>query len=150
VQNSKEYIKGKILYKTEWEGQAPDMPPTKIEDRVLLYKKRNQFRPLIPTNIQDLDHIKICSDAKDIKNENNLNLTNDLKALNFNKDSNNTIKFVKPDYPYDVNDPRNILVFEKIKKLKTELLLKYLYKEYMLPYYDFDSIRQLILISGKM
>ncbi len=145
MQNSKEYIKGKILYKTEWEGQAPDMPPTKIEDRVLLYKKRNQFRPLIPTNIQDLDHIKICSDAKDIKNENNLNLTNDLKALNFNKDSNNTIKFVKPDYPYDVNDPRNILVFEKIKKLKTELLLKYLYKEYMLPYYDFDSIRQLIL-----
>lgn len=132
-ENSKAYIRGKILYKTEWEGQAPDMPPTKIEDRVILYEKRTRQNPLSPQLNQD-----------QLDKTNNLDNLN--KNFNLNSELDNQYyKQVKPDYPYDINDPRNVLIFEKIKKLKTELLLKFLYKEYMLPYYDIESIRQMIL-----
>jgi hypothetical protein len=32
-------IEGSILLKTEWEGRAPDLPPTKIEDKLELVNK---------------------------------------------------------------------------------------------------------------
>jgi len=119
------------------------MPPTKIENRVILYEKRIKQSPLQP--LANLDYF--TENQKQIQQqhqESNSMLLNNLNN-NLEKKKLPIYKIVKPDYPYDINDPRNVLVFEKIKKLKTELLLRYLYKEYMLPYYDIESIRQLIL-----
>lgn len=53
----------------------------------------------------------------------------------------------KSDYPFDLNDPRNIVHLESLKKQKTEMLLKYLHKEHKLQYYNVDSLRQFLLIS---
>lgn len=119
------------------------MPPTKIEDRLILYEKRTKQNPVQPFAITNQ------TETESRKNQMQQNLNN-FNLNNYNNQENkkgSLWKSVKPDYPYDINDPRNVLVFEKIKKLKTELLLKYLYKEYMLPYYDIESIRQLILLK---
>lgn len=138
LEKSKEYVKGKILYKTEWEGQAPDMPPTKIEDRVKLHEKRT--KPNFVTN-SNSNTVAPGECENLLSNLNNFDLTEKQNSLSeFNK-------LVKTDYPYDINDPRNVSIFDMIKKLKTEFLLKYLYKEYMLPYYDIKSIRQEILMK---
>ena len=94
--------KGRIFIKAEWEGQAPDMPPTKIDDKGNLIKKQLNFKDLIT-------------------------------------------KINSYDYPFDINDPRNIMFFEQMKKKKTELLLKYLRKEYMLSFYDMKSLRHYLL-----
>lgn len=125
------------------------MPPTKIEDRVVLYEKRTKQNPLQPSALLDSAN---AADSLPDKYQNK-NLINNLNNFNLNANENyekNLSSYplsskIKPDYPYDINDPRNVGIFEKIKKLKTELLLKYLYKEYMLPYFDIESLRQLIL-----
>jgi len=121
------------------------MPPTKIEDRVILYEKRHNQNSILPAHLADMDKLVIKSNIpKEQQNQKDKNAVSDTKNLNSNKEIPNS-QFVVPDYPYDINDPRNVLIFEKIKKFKTELLLKYLYKEYMLPFFDVDSIRQIIL-----
>jgi hypothetical protein len=103
VQIKKEKIyKGRIYLKTEWEGQAPDLPPTKIEDKVNLLNRQKDFK----INVKKINNY---------------------------------------DFPYDINDPRNVTFFEEMKKAKTELLLKYLSKEYNLPFYDLRSLRQYLL-----
>ena len=51
------------------------------------------------------------------------------------------------DYPFDINDPRNIFIFDKIKREKTEIMLKYFLKEIELPYTDIESVRHLLLIG---
>ena len=76
--------KGRVFIKAEWEGQAPDMPPTKIDDKGTLMKKQYNFKDQIT-------------------------------------------KLNAYDYPFDINDPRNIMFFEQMKKKKTELLLKILF-----------------------
>jgi len=96
--------KGKILLKLEWEGVGPDMPPTKMEDKINLIKKQ-----------------KASKEQTSIMN--------------------------RYDFPFDINDPRNVIYFEKMKKLKTEILLKYLNKEYMLPFYDVKSLRHYLLVK---
>jgi hypothetical protein len=58
-------IEGSILLKTEWEGRAPDLPPTKIEDKLELVNKQLEFK----------EYIKKEFDI---------------------------------EYPFDVNDPRNV------------------------------------------
>jgi hypothetical protein len=93
--------KGRVLIKVEWEGRAPEMPPTKIEDRSNLYNKQFDFKQMIQ-------------------------------------------KRYKYNFPYDLNDPRNVGILELIKKRKTELLLKHLFKEYLIPYYDVESLRHFI------
>jgi hypothetical protein len=100
----KKDYKGRVFLKAEWDGRGPDMPPTKIEDRIVLHNKQKEFKNQIS-----------------IKN--------------------------RYDYPYDVNDPRNLIFFDEIKKAKTELLLKYLYKEYMLPFHDAESLRHFLLVK---
>jgi hypothetical protein len=97
------------------------MPPTKIEERVKLHEKQKFNNPFIARTIEDFN-----------------------KYLDYNL-SHQFFKFFKSDYPYDINDPRNIPILEKIKTLKTELLLRFLYKEYMLPFFEFESLRQKIL-----
>jgi hypothetical protein len=54
-------------------------------------------------------------------------------------------KYNKYNYPFDVNDPRNKYLFAKMKKEKTELMLKYFLKEIELPYTDLDSFRHALL-----
>jgi hypothetical protein len=93
--------KGRVLIKLEWEGRAPEMPPTKMEDRGNLYNKQYDFKQSIQ-------------------------------------------KRYKYNFPYDLNDPRNIAILEMIKKRKTELLLKHLFKEYLIPFYDVESLRHFI------
>ena len=97
-------IEGTILLKTEWEGRAPDLPPTKIEDKLELINKQIEFKKLIRIENED-------------------------------------------DYPFDVNDPRNVAFVEKMKKDKLELTLKFLYKEYLLTYYDVHSNRHYLLLK---
>lgn len=121
--NQKNFVSGKTLYKTEWEGQAGDMPPTKIDERVKLYEKQTENNPFITRTIEDFNNYL----------DENL--------------SHQFFKFFKSDYPYDINDPRNIPILEKIKNLKTDLLLRFLYKEYMLPFFEFESLRQKILFK---
>ena len=99
-----ESIEGSILLKTEWEGRAPDLPPTKIEDKLELVNKQLEFKELIK----------------------------------------NYFAF---DYPFDVNDPRNVASVEEMKKDKLELMLKFLYKEYLLTYYDVYSKRHELLLK---
>ena len=99
-----ESIEGCILIKTEWEGRAPDLPPTKIEDKLELVNKQLEFKELIK----------------------------------------NYFAF---DYPFDVNDPRNVASVEEMKKDKLELWLKFLYKEYLLTYYDVYSKRHELLLK---
>ena len=99
-----ESIDGCILIKTEWEGRAPDLPPTKIEDKLELVNKQIEFKELI-------------------KN------------------------YFAIDYPFDVNDPRNVASVEEMKKDKLELMLKFLYKEYLLTYYDVYSKRHELLLK---
>jgi len=99
-----ESIEGCILLKTEWEGRAPDLPPTKIEDKLELVNKQIEFKELIK------------------------------KPFAF-------------DYPFDVNDPRNVASVEDMKKDKLELMLKFLYKEYLLTYYDVYSKRHELLLK---
>ena len=99
-----ESIEGSILLKTEWEGRAPDLPPTKIEDKLELVNKQIEFKELIK------------------------------KPFSF-------------DYPFDVNDPRNVASVEDMKKDKLELMLKFLYKEYLLTYYDVYSKRHELLLK---
>ena len=99
-----ESIDGCILLKTEWEGRAPDLPPTKIEDKLELVNKQLEFKELI-------------------KN------------------------YFAIDYPFDVNDPRNVASVEEMKKDKLELMLKFLYKEYLLTYYDVYSKRHELLLK---
>ena len=99
-----ESIEGTILLKTEWEGRAPDLPPTKIEDKLELVNKQLEFKELIK----------------------------------------NYFAF---DYPFDVNDPRNVASVEEMKKGKLELMLKFLYKEYLLTYYDVYSKRHELLLK---
>jgi hypothetical protein len=93
--------KGRVLVKVEWEGRAPEMPPTKIEDRGNLYNKQFDFKRAIE-------------------------------------------KIYRYNFPYDLNDPRNIGILELIKKRKTELLLKHLFKEYLITYWDVESLRHFI------
>ena len=76
---------GTILIRTEWEGRAPDLPPTKIEDKLELVNKQLEFRDLI-------------------KKEFDIN------------------------YPFDINDPRNVASVQEMKKEKLELMLKVYYK----------------------
>ena len=97
-------IEGSILLKTEWEGRAPDLPPTKIEDKLELVNKQIEFKELIK----------------------------------------NYFAF---DYPFDVNDPRNVASVEEMKKDKLELMLKFLYREYLLTYYDVYSKRHELLLK---
>ena len=99
-----ESIDGCILIKTEWEGRAPDLPPTKIEDKLELVNKQIEFKKLI-------------------KN------------------------YFPIDFPFDVNDPRNVASVEEMKKEKLELMLKFLYKEYLLTYYDVYSKRHELLLK---
>ena len=99
-----ESIEGCVLLKTEWEGRAPDLPPTKIEDKLELVNKQIEFKELIK------------------------------KPFSF-------------DYPFDVNDPRNVASVEDMKKDKLELMLKFLYKEYLLTYYDVYSKRHELLLK---
>ena len=99
-----ESIDGCILIKTEWEGRAPDLPPTKIEDKLELVNKQSEFKKLI-------------------KN------------------------YFPIDFPFDVNDPRNVASVEEMKKEKLELMLKFLYKEYLLTYYDVYSKRHELLLK---
>ena len=94
-------IRGKIYLKAEWDGNAPDFPPTKIENKIDLLEKQREFKKKI------LQHQKY-------------------------------------DYPYDTNDPRNVQFFEQMKKMKTEMLLKFLNKEYLLPLYEIDSLRHFL------
>lgn len=54
-------------------------------------------------------------------------------------------KYNKYNYPFDVNDPRNKYLFAKMKKEKTELMLKYFLKEIELPFTDMDSSRHALL-----
>ena len=86
-------VEGRLLLKTEWEGLAPDLPPTKIEDKLELVNRQIEFK-------------------EEIKRYNAF------------------------DYPFDVNDPRNVAFVEEMKKGRLELMLKFLYKEYLLNYYD--------------
>ena len=44
-------IEGTILLKTEWEGRAPDLPPTKIEDKLELVNKQLEFKEYIKKRI---------------------------------------------------------------------------------------------------
>ena len=97
-------IEGEILLKTEWEGRAPDLPDIKIEDKLELVNKQNNFKELIK-------------------------------------------KYNKYDYPFDVNDPRNVAVVDQMKKERLQLMLKFLYKEYMLNFYDVLSKRHYLLLK---
>ena len=99
-----ELIEGVILLKTEWEGRAPDLPPTKIEDKLELVNKQLEFKEFIKKEF-------------DI------------------------------DYPFDVNDPRNVASVQEMKKEKLELMLKVYYKEYLLTYYDIYSKRHELLLK---
>ena len=102
--NDNKSIEGCILLKTEWEGRAPDLPPTKIEDKLELVNKQIEFKELIK----------------------------------------NYFSF---DYPFDVNDPRNVASVEEMKKDKLELMLKFLHQEYLLTYYDVYSKRHDVLMK---
>ena len=102
--NDNELIEGTILIRTEWEGRAPDLPPTKIEDKLELVNKQLEFRDLI-------------------KKEFDIN------------------------YPFDINDPRNVASVQEMKKEKLELMLKVYYKEYLLTYYDIYSKRHELLLK---
>ena len=104
INTENESIDGIILLKTEWEGRAPDLPPTKIEDKLELVNKQIEFKELIK----------------------------------------NYFAF---DYPFDVNDPRNVASVEEMKKDKLELMLKFLYREYLLTYYDVYSKRHELLLK---
>ena len=97
-------IEGSILLKTEWEGRAPDLPPTKIEDKLELVNKQLEFK-------------------ENIKKEFDI------------------------EYPFDVNDPRNVASVQEMKKEKLELMLKVYYKEYLLTYYDIYSKRHELLLK---
>ena len=97
-------IEGTILLKTEWEGRAPDLPPTKIEDKLELVNKQLDFK-------------------EEIRQYNEF------------------------DYPFDVNDPRNVASVQEMKKEKLELMLKVYYKEYLLTYYDIYSKRHELLLK---
>ena len=97
-------IEGSILIKTEWEGRAPDLPPTKIEDKLELVNKQLEFK-------------------ENIKKEFDI------------------------EYPFDVNDPRNVASVQEMKKEKLELMLKVYYKEYLLTYYDIYSKRHELLLK---
>ena len=97
-------IEGTILLKTEWEGRAPDLPPTKIEDKLELVNKQLEFK----------EYIKKEFDI---------------------------------EYPFDVNDPRNVASVQEMKKEKLELMLKVYYKEYLLTYYDIYSKRHELLLK---
>ena len=97
-------VEGRLLLKTEWEGLAPDLPPTKIEDKLELVNRQIEFK-------------------EEIKRYNAF------------------------DYPFDVNDPRNVAFVEEMKKGRLELMLKFLYKEYLLNYYDVASIRHYLLLK---
>ena len=102
--NENQLIEGSILIRTEWEGRAPDLPPTKIEDKLELVNKQLEFRDLIKKEF-------------DI------------------------------DYPFDINDPRNVASVQEMKKEKLELMLKVYYKEYLLTYYDIYSKRHELLLK---
>ena len=81
-------------------------------------------------------------DLPEIKIEDKLELVN--KQINFKE---LIRKYNKYDYPFDVNDPRNVASVQEMKKEKLELMLKFLYKEYMLNYYDVLSKRHYLLLK---
>ena len=97
-------IEGSIFLSTEWDGRAPDLPPTKIEDKLELVNKQLEFK-------------------ESIKKEYDI------------------------EYPFDVNDPRNVASVQEMKKEKLELMLKVYYKEYLLTYYDIYSKRHELLLK---
>ena len=49
------------------------------------------------------------------------------------------------DFPIDINDPRNSFMISEIKKLKTDQMLKYFNKEFLVPFNSVVSLRQYIL-----
>ncbi len=102
VQRSGRRIKGKIFVQAEWDGLGPEMPPTKIENKVDIYSKQKEF--------QDKYQMRFAY-----------------------------------DYPFDINDPRNVMFFDSMKRLKAEYILKNLYKEYILLLSDTESIRHYLL-----
>ena len=95
---------GELLIKTEWEGRAPDLPPTKMEDKLELVNKQLDFK-------------------EEIRQYNEF------------------------DYPFDVNDPRNVAFIEDMKKGRLQMMLKFMYKEYLLNYYDVHSTRHYLLLQ---
>ena len=97
-------VEGRIIIKTEWEGRAPELPPTKIEDKLELVNKQIEFKEAIR-------------------------------------------KYNSFDYPFDVNDPRNVAFVEEMKKGRLELMLKFLYKEYLLNFNDVLSTRHYLLLK---
>lgn len=76
------------------------------------------------------------------KIEDKLELVN--KQIEFKELIKNYFNF---DYPFDVNDPRNVASVEEMKKDKLELMLKFLYKEYLLTYFDVYSKRHELLLK---
>ena len=56
-------------------------------------------------------------------------------------------KYNSFDYPFDVNDPRNVAFVEEMKKGRLELMLKFLYKEYLLNFNDVLSTRHYLLLK---
>jgi len=95
-------IRGKLFVQAEWDGLGPDMPPTKIENRVDIFTKQKEF--------QEKYQMKFAY-----------------------------------DYPFDINDPRNVIFFDKMKKLKAEYILKNVYKEFLLPLSEIESLRHYLL-----
>ncbi len=124
--------KEKLLNKEEEEKK-------KKEEEEKLKEKQNEIEGdiLLKTEWEGR-----APDLPEIKIEDKLELVN--KQLNFKE---LIRKYNKFDYPFDVNDPRNVAVVDKMKKERLQLMLKFLYKEYMLNYYDVPSTRHFLLLK---
>jgi hypothetical protein len=48
-------------------------------------------------------------------------------------------------YHLDINDPRNEIIFEKLKIIKNKELRELLKREEMMPFFDIESLRQKLL-----
>ncbi|MCQ2816962.1 MAG: hypothetical protein MJ252_06830 [archaeon] len=94
--------KGRIIFRTEYEGKGPDIPPTRVDNKLELISIQKRFQELIR-------------------------------------------KYNKFDYPFDVNDPRNVAFVEEMKKGRLDLTLKLIYQEYLLNFNEFESLRHYLL-----
>ena len=106
-------FEGRVLYKGQWIGYGPHMPPRNID----------YFQKKLP--IEEGGANKIPKGLLEYET--------------------NKLAFGEPGFHIDVNDPRNELLFETLRHMKSRELRELLKQEEMLPFFDLISLRQRLL-----
>lgn len=130
-------LEGKILFKGEWIGYGPSLPPRSLEGK----KKEGEERREELRKEEEEGRIKEGIDKEDGRKEGEGGRREkgllDYERLKMN--------IGESGFHVDVNDPRNEWIVEDLRTMRNRELRELLKKEEMLPFYELESLRQKLL-----